>query len=91
MEAYATLYYVLLMLSKLIAPFVPFLAEELYHNLTGLTGESDSVHLLDFPESGEVNLPVIEQMKRTREIISEGLAQRPPEDIPACLFSVCEC
>lgn len=76
MEAYATLYYVLLMLSKLIAPFVPFLAEELYHNLTGLTGESDSVHLLDFPESGEVNLPVIEQMKRTREIISEGLAQR---------------
>ena len=76
MEAYATLYYVLLMLSKLIAPFVPFLAEELYHNLTGHTGESDSVHLLDFPESGEVNLPVIEQMKRTREIISEGLAQR---------------
>ncbi|MBO7720281.1 isoleucine--tRNA ligase [Candidatus Saccharibacteria bacterium] len=76
MEAYATLYYVLLTLSKLIAPFVPFLAEELYHNLTGLTGESDSVHLLDFPEAGEVNLPVIEQMKRTREIISEGLAQR---------------
>ncbi len=76
MEAYATLYYVLLHLSKLIAPFVPFLSEELYHNLTGLSGESDSVHLLDYPEAGEVNLPVIEQMARTREIISVGLAQR---------------
>ena len=76
MEAYQTLYYVLLTLSKLIAPFVPFLAEELSHNLTGLNGENDSVHLLDYPESGEVNLPVIEQMAKTREIISEGLAQR---------------
>ncbi|MBQ6127781.1 isoleucine--tRNA ligase [Candidatus Saccharibacteria bacterium] len=75
-EAYATLYYVLLTLSKIIAPFVPFLSEELYHNLTQNTGESDSVHLLDFPGEGEVNLPVIEQMARTREIISEGLAQR---------------
>lgn len=73
MEAYQTLYYVLLTLSKLIAPFVPFLADELYHNLTQA---EDSVHLLDYPESGEVNLPVIEQMKKTREIISEGLAQR---------------
>ena len=75
-EAYATLYYVLLYLSKIIAPFVPFLAEELYHNLTGLTGESDSVHLLDFPEEGEVNALVLEQMSRTREIITEGLALR---------------
>ena len=75
-EAYTTLYYILLTLSKLIAPFVPFLAEELYHNLTGLDGESDSVHLLDYPESGAVDVAVIEQMARTREIISEGLAQR---------------
>ena len=75
-EAYETLYYVMLLLSKLIAPFVPFLAEELYHNLTGLEGESDSVHLLDYPGEGSVDLPVIEQMARTREVISEGLAQR---------------
>ncbi len=75
-EAYETLYYVLLTLSKLIAPFVPFLAEELYHNLTGLAGESDSVHLLDYPGEGEVDVEVIEQMARTREVISEGLAQR---------------
>ena len=76
MQAYTTLYYVLLYLSKIIAPFVPFLSEELYHNLTGLTGESDSVHLLDYPEAGEVNVEVLEQMAKTREIISEGLALR---------------
>ncbi len=75
-EAYATLYYVLLYLSKIIAPFTPFLAEELYHNLTGLTGNSDSVHLLDWPEAGEVDVEVVQQMDRTREIISEGLALR---------------
>ncbi len=75
-EAYDTLYYVLLTLSKIIAPFVPFLAEELYHNLTGLAGESDSVHLLDWPEPGEVDVEIVKQMGRTREIISEGLALR---------------
>ena len=72
-EAYATLYYVLLYLSKIIAPFVPFLAEELYHNLTQ---DSGSVHLLDFPEAGKVDAEVLEKMTRTREIISEGLAMR---------------
>ncbi|MBQ3325693.1 isoleucine--tRNA ligase [Candidatus Saccharibacteria bacterium] len=75
-EAYNTLYYVLLYLSKIIAPFVPFMAEELYHNLTGLVGESDSVHLLDWPESGEVDVEIVQLMSRTREIISEGLALR---------------
>lgn len=72
-EAYATLYYILLTLSKIIAPFVPFLAEELYHNLTDT---SDSVHLLDWPKAGEIDEEVIEKMARTREIISEGLAMR---------------
>ena len=75
-EAYATLHYVLLYLSKIIAPFVPFLAEELYHNLTGKNGSSDSVHLLDWPEKSEIDMDVVQKMARTREIISEGLAMR---------------
>ena len=75
-EAYATLYYVMLYLSKIIAPFAPFMAEELYHNLTGLTGDSDSVHLLDWPEAGEVDVEIVEKMSHTRDIISEGLALR---------------
>ncbi len=72
-EAYATLYYVLVFLSKIIAPFIPFLAEELYKNMTGNDG---SVHLLDWPEAGMVDNEVLDKMARTREIIKNGLALR---------------
>lgn len=73
MEAYATLYYVLTYLAQILAPFVPFLAEELWQKMTG---SEQSVHLRDWPEAGEVNTKVIDEMARTREIITEGLAQR---------------
>ncbi|MBR0460675.1 isoleucine--tRNA ligase [Candidatus Saccharibacteria bacterium] len=73
MNAYATLYYVLVYLSKILAPFVPFLAEELYKKMTGDEG---SVHLLDWPEAGEIDEEVLKEMARTREIITEGLALR---------------
>ncbi|MBR3177330.1 isoleucine--tRNA ligase [Candidatus Saccharibacteria bacterium] len=72
-EAYDTLYYVLLYLAKILAPFTPFLSEELYQKLTN---SSDSVHLLDWPKAGIINTEVVEKMARTREIISEGLAMR---------------
>lgn len=72
-EAYVTLYYVLVYLSKILAPFVPFMAEELYQKITQ---SSDSVHLLDWPAAGEIDIEVLENMARTREIITEGLALR---------------
>lgn len=72
-EAYATLYFVLVYLSRVIAPFVPFMAEELYKNMTGDDG---SVHLLDWPEAGMINNEVLEKMAKTREIIKNGLALR---------------
>jgi isoleucyl-tRNA synthetase len=56
----------------ILAPFVPFLAEELYRNLTG----GESVHLLDWPEVGHIDELVIKNMSFTRLVISEGLAQR---------------
>ncbi len=73
MEAYATLYYVLRYLSMLLAPFTPFLAEELYQQLEG---RDKSVHLLDWPEAGEVNEQALEEMSRVRAIITDGLALR---------------
>ena len=73
LEAYSTLYFVLVYLSKLMAPFTPFLAEELYQKMTG---SESSVHLEDFPEAGEIDENVISEMNRTREIITEGLALR---------------
>ena len=73
LEAYSTLYYVLVYLSKIIAPFVPFLAEELYKKMEDGDG---SVHLEDWPEAGEVNAEVLEKMARTREVITLGLGLR---------------
>ncbi len=72
-EAYRTLHYVLLKLSMLLAPFTPFLAEELYHNLGG--GE-ESVHLLDWPTNHSVDQNVLDEMKTLREYVNEGLSVR---------------
>lgn len=77
--AYSTLYFILVYLAKILAPFTPFLAEELYQKMTGEEFDSsvtESVHLLDWPEAGEINQKVLEKMARTREIITEGLALR---------------
>ena len=72
LNAYKTLHYILTRLSVVLAPFTPFLAEELYKNLTG----GESVHLLNWPEAGHVNELVVRNMNITRELISVGLAQR---------------
>lgn len=71
-EAYRTLHYVLVQLSMVLAPFTPFLAEELYQKLTG----GESVHLLDWPEVGHVNELELDRMKFVRDVINEGLSQR---------------
>ena len=46
--AFATLHHCLVEVAKLLAPFTPFLADEIHLNLTG-DAEGDSVHLHDFP------------------------------------------
>jgi len=57
LAAYQTLYECLITISKLIAPFTPFLAEELYQNLNSVTKneKSESVHLTDLPLTGEID------------------------------------
>jgi isoleucyl-tRNA synthetase len=71
-QAYRTLHYVLVRLSMILAPFTPFLSEELYRQLTG----GESVHLLDWPEAGEVDETLLQQMADVRAVINEGLSQR---------------
>ncbi len=73
MSAFATLYYILVYLSRLLAPFTPFLAEELYQKMTG---KEESVHLLNWPEAGVIDVDIIEKMAHTREIITDALALR---------------
>lgn len=70
--AYRTLHYVLVQLSMVLAPFTPFLAEELYQKLTG----GESVHLLDWPAAGHVNQLVIDEMAELRGYVNEGLSLR---------------
>jgi isoleucyl-tRNA synthetase len=73
-DAYATLYHVLVTFAKVIAPFMPFVADEIFRNLTG----RESVHLERFPVSDEkyVSARLNEQMKALRDVISEGLQLR---------------
>ena len=71
-QAYQTLHYVLVRLSLVLAPFTPFLAEELYQHLTG----GESVHLLDWSTDNPVDERVLADMRRTRELIAGGLALR---------------
>ncbi|QQS19282.1 isoleucine--tRNA ligase [Candidatus Saccharibacteria bacterium] len=71
-DAYRTLHYVLVRLSMLLAPFTPFLSEELYRKLTG----GESVHLLDWPKQGSIDDQVLSDMAHTRIVIEQGLAAR---------------
>jgi isoleucyl-tRNA synthetase len=74
-NAYRTLHYVLVQLAMTIAPFTPFLAEELYQKLTG----GESVHLLDWPKVGHINELVVADMETVREYVNLGLSIRAKE------------
>ena len=69
-DAYRTLHYVLVRLSHLLAPFTPFLAEELYHNLTG---DDESIHLKDWLPAGAVDEQVLADMETVKDIVSVAL------------------
>ncbi len=72
-DAYRTLHYVLLKLSVILAPFTPFLAEELYQKLGG---GHESVHLLDWPTNYTVDEIVMNEMDDLREVVNKGLSMR---------------
>ena len=77
-DAYRTLHYVLVRLSHLLAPFTPFLAEELYHNLTG---DDESIHLKNWLPAGAVDEQIIAEMKAVRDVINDGLSQRASQGV----------
>lgn len=73
-QAYRTLYMVLLEISKLIAPFVPYLAEELFQNLKG----GESVHLADYPvsEAQYIDAELQRDMQAVIDVVSLGRTAR---------------
>ena len=77
---YQTLHQVLLTLTKLLAPFVPFLAEEMYQNLalSSQLSALSSVHLEDWPkvELKRIDRDLEGKMALVRQIVEKGHAQR---------------
>lgn len=71
---YNTTYEVLVGVTKLIAPYAPFIAEEMYKDLTGEL----SVHLADFPVANKelIDLHIEERMDLVRDLVSLGRAAR---------------
>lgn len=78
-QAYNTLYTVLTTLSRLVAPFLPFVAESIYKGLT----KEKSVHLAKWPELNELplNKQLVDDMDRVIEICSNSLSLRKKYNI----------
>jgi len=80
LAAYTTLYECLVTLSKLLAPFTPFLAEELYQNLVRsvFPDAPESVHLTDFPvaDRSQIDKQLADDIRLVMRIASLGRAAR---------------
>ncbi len=72
-SAFATLRECLVTIAKLLAPFCPFVSDEIFDNLDGT---EPSVHLCDFPEPGARDLELEEAMATARETVRLGLSAR---------------
>lgn len=79
LAAYETLHHVLVSLSKLLAPFMPFVSDEIYKNLA----VDESVHLADWPvaDKGVILSDVNEQVHLARKIVEKGLRLRAQANI----------
>jgi len=78
-EACQTLGFVLWTLSKLTAPFIPFLAEKIFQRITKINfKKKNSVHLEDWPKVNQnlIDKKLKKKMERAREIVSRALAER---------------
>ena len=86
-QAYATLHYVLSRICQLLAPWAPFISDEIWRELTkdlqggSLQKRSESVHLTDWPSPDKASTKALEDMKSVRVYIAEGLALRAEKGI----------
>ena len=83
--AYTTLYTVLVTLSKVIAPYVPFMAESMYRNLVVpfFKDAPESVHLCDFPAADEsmIDRELEKGMEEVLDVVVLGRAARSKANI----------
>ncbi len=74
-DAKKTLYYVLKTTAKLLAPFAPFSAEDIWQKLRTQTDEI-SVHLTEWPKAQTLDENILNEMLKVREVCTEGNALR---------------
>ncbi|AHH08807.1 isoleucine--tRNA ligase [Borrelia anserina] len=81
-DAYETLYYALKNLMLMLAPFTPFLTEEIYQNLK-IQGEKESIHLEQYPQEIKelINTDLEDKMNFIRKVISIARALRASHNI----------
>ncbi len=72
--------YVLKELSKIVAPFMPFIAEHIFQSVK-TTGDEESVHLTRWPEAGEINEKLLSDMQKVRETVTRVLELRSKANI----------
>ncbi|MFH1142404.1 MAG: isoleucine--tRNA ligase [Candidatus Uhrbacteria bacterium] len=79
-EAMVTLRHCLIEVTKLMAPFTPFISEDIYRQIGG---EKQSVHLEDWPVADEklINQDLLDQMDQVRRVVSEALKQREEKQL----------
>ncbi len=78
-SAYLTLYECLLTVVKLTAPYIPFISEDIYKNLTASIGKGvESVHLEDYPEADQslIDEDLSFKMNAARKVVGLGRAVR---------------
>ena len=79
-DALATIRFVLFEFSKLMAPFMPFIAEDIYSRTKG-EGDKESVHLEDWPVLQKYDENLLNSMSEVRKIVSLGLEARAKSGI----------
>lgn len=75
----SVMYGVLVGLTKLLAPFMPFISESMYRNLTG----DLSVHLTDYPKGDQslLDKELMEQMSIARKVVEVGHSKRKQANV----------
>jgi len=83
LSAYQTLYECLIKISKLVAPFTPFISEELFQNLNSVTGKDnfESVHLSRFPDAGFTDTALEDKMEIAQKVVYLTRAMRAKSNL----------
>ncbi len=74
--AYYTLYTVLRELSKIMAPVMPFISEEIYQSMNKINREKESVHLENLPELDMIDENIEDEMAVVKEIFDAVVSLR---------------